>query len=249
MKSTYYSVIFALLVGASALKLSSLPPPPAPDPIAGEDLVIEETDGLLAMEAEHYFKQTKTGVRQWYTTTAANVPEVTPDGDPQHVAGASGGAYLEALPDTRRSHDDTLTEGENFFPQPGMAGILSYKIHINTPGRYYVWARIYSTNGEDNGLHVGIDGQWPESGQRLQWIAKDQWVWGSKQRTEEVHIGEPYKLYLDIDQPGPHTITFSMREDGTEFDKWLMTTNREFEHPKGTGPAPRVKSGSMPSPF
>jgi hypothetical protein len=69
---------------------------------------------------------------------------------------------------------------------------------------------------------------------------KDTWRWDSKQRTEEVHCGEPFKIYLDIDEPGTHTISFSMREDGVEFDKWLMTTDREFGRPTDDGPAERI---------
>jgi len=249
MKTKHLPLVKCLFLAAPLVQLSSFTPPPFETPIASEDLVIEERDGLLAMEAEHFHKQELDSVRKWRLTTASNVPVVDPDGDPQHAAGASGGAYLEGLPDTRRSHDDTLVEGQNFFPRPGTAGVLYYRIHINTPGRYYVWARIYSTNTEDNGLHVGIDGEWPETGQRLQWTAKDHWAWGSKQRTEEVHTGERYKIFLDIAQPGPHTIMFSMREDGTEFDKWLMTTDREFVQPEDAGPAPIVRAGVLPDPF
>ena len=36
---------------------------------------------------------------------------------------------------------------------------------------------------EDNGVHVGLDGRWPESGQRWQTVQKQQWAWDCKQRT------------------------------------------------------------------
>ena len=128
--------------------------------------------------------------------------------------------------------------------------VLHYKVHFSTPGRYYVWVRAYSTGSEDNGLHVGIDGTWPESGQRLQWCdGKRSWRWESKQRTQKEHCGEPYKIYLDIENPGEHTIEFSMREDGFEFDKWLMTTNREFERPDDVGPQSLIHAGQLPQPF
>jgi hypothetical protein len=73
-----------------------------------------------------------------------------------------------------------------------------------------------------------MDGTWPASGQGLQWcVGKRTWRWESKQRTDENNCGEPYKIYLDV-EAGLHEITFSMREDGFEFDKWFMTQNREF---------------------
>ncbi len=99
-------------------------------------------------------------------------------------------------------------------------------------------------------MHVGIDGDWPASGQRMQWCTgKQSWHWESKQRTEQEHCGEPYKIYLDIEQPGEHTIAFSMREDGFEFDKWMMTTDRDLSRPDGTGPDTAVQQGELPDAF
>ena len=219
-------------------------------PILDADVVFAETDGIVAVEAEHFSKQTQTDVRAFHLTTSTDAPSIKPDGDPNHVAGASGGAYLEILPDTRRTHADKLIRGENFSPNPGKMAILHYKVNFETKGRYYVWVRAYSTGGEDNGLHVGIDGTWPATGQRLQWCkGKNQWRWDSKQRTEAEHCGEAHKIFVDVMEPGEHTIHFSMREDGFEFDKWLMTTNRDFKRPDDVGPPTRVHQGKLPEPF
>lgn len=219
-------------------------------PLVDDSVVFAEQGGMVAVEAEHFFKQTLNDVRSFHLTHANETPAIKPDGDPNHVAGASGGAYLEVLPDTRRTHADKLTKGVNFSPTAGAMAVLHYKVHFSTPGKYYVWVRAHSTGPEDNGLHVGIDGQWPESGQRLQWCeGKKSWRWESKQRTEKVHCGEPYKIFLDITQPGEHVIAFSMREDGFEFDKFLMTTDREFSRPDGVGPSSVVKAGKLPAPF
>ena len=40
-----------------------------------------------------------------------------------------------------------------------------------------------------------------------------------------------------------------MREDGFEFDKWLMTTDRNFQRPSGPGPDSMVKAGKAPEAF
>ncbi len=222
----------------------------AREPIVDDSLVFAEKDGIVAIEAEHFFKQTATDERAFYLTHADQTPEISPDGDPNHVAGASGGAYVEALPDTRRTHGDKLIRNVNFAPVAGTMAVLHYQVHFSTPGRYYVWARAYSTGPEDNGLHVGIDGTWPESGQRLQWcVGKNSWHWESKQRTDKEHCGEPYKIFLDVNEAGDHVIQFSMREDGFEFDKFVLTTEREFERPEGVGPATVVKSGTLPQAY
>lgn len=197
--------------------------------------VFAEVDGVIAAEAEDFFGQELTEVRAWHLVTKDHTPEAGRDLDPNHAADASGGAYLEVLPDTRTNHDETLVRGENFSNVPGKLAVLHYRVQVDTPGRWYVWARIFSTNSEDNGLHVGLNGTWPESGQRMQWTEKNHWAWGSKQRTQEVHTGIPHLLYLDINEPGEHVISFSMREDGTEFDKWMMT-QEQLDAVEGVGP-------------
>ncbi len=248
--TTLIRVFTTLLICSCCLPNNLLPAEDGSRPIVATDLVFAEKDGLVAVEAEHFFDQTEKEKRAFYLTTQNDQPEFEPDGDPPHVGGASGGAYLEILPDTRRNHGERLMPGQNFSNEPGKLAILHYKVHITNPGRYYVWVRAYSSGSEDNGLHVGLDGSWPETGQRLQWCeGKQSWWWESKQRTEKEHCGVPHQIYLDIKNPGEHTIHFSMREDGFEFDKWLMTKNREFVRPMDTGPDSIIHAGTTPEPF
>ena len=219
------------------------------NPIVSEDVVFEEQNGLVAVEAEFFLKQTKNEVRQWYRTSKNEWPKIGRDEDGPHCKNAGNNAYIEILPDTRVTSGDKLIAGENFSNKGGEMAILHYNVKINTPGRYYVWARIYSEGAEDNGLHVGINGEWPSTGERLQWCdGKNSWRWDSKQRTQEVHCGEPYLIYLDIDKPGIHEITFSMREDGVEFDRFLLTNQKEYI-PEGIGPDVKLATGKLPEPF
>ncbi len=188
----------------------------------------EEKDDVITVEAESYAEQTLFETRRWQITAASNEPTIEPDGDPTHLEGASGGAYIEVLPDTRRSHEDKLINGENFTHQGGAMAVLSYPVKVSTPGRYYVWVRAYSTNSEDNGLHFGLNGEWPESGARWQTVRKDGWHWDCNQRTEEVHTGVPMQLWLDIETAGDHEILMSMREDGAEVDQIILARSPEY---------------------
>lgn len=219
------------------------------NPIVSETIIFNETNGLLAVEAEYFYKQTKTDVRQWYRVSRNETPIAGRDADDSHCLGASNNAYLEILPDTRVTHSDKLIRGENFSEESGKMGVISYRININTPGRYYIWVRAFSTGAEDNGIHVGLNGEWPESGRRMQWCqGKEHWTWASKQRTKEVHCGIPHAIFLDIENVGIHTIEFSMREDGFEFDKFILTQDTNYV-PVEKGPKTIVVEGVLPPPF
>lgn len=177
-----------------------------------------ERNGHLEVEAERFTKQERTEKRSWRVGEAE---------DPR-TEGASGG-WITVLPDTRKTHADRLIRGENFSNTPGEMAVLSYPVEFTTPGRYHVWVRAYSTGTEDNGVHVGIDGEWPESGARMQWCeGKRTWRWESRQRTEANHCGEPGKIFLDVKEPGVHTVQFSMREDGFAMDRFLLTRDPAY---------------------
>jgi hypothetical protein len=198
--------------------------------ILARDRIFSEKQGAVAVEAEHHVRQRADRLRSWHTRHVSDRPD---------LAGASGDTWLHLLPDTRITHDDPLIHGENFSGEPGSMAILDYRIHFENPGRYYVWVRAWSEGTEDNGLHVGIDGTWPESGARMQWCeGKGAWTWASRQRTERQHCGEERLIFLDVQEPGIHTISFSMREDGFQFDKFALS--QIYEAPSGKGPDERL---------
>ena len=202
--------------------------------------VHKQTRGVLVVEAEDFDAVDRENARKWVLTTVEKTPGIKPDPDPNHAKGASGGAYLEALPDTRVTHGDPLVNGVSFSNTPGECSVLYYPVIFNEPGRYYVWVRMCCTGSEDNGLHVGLDGRWPESGARLQFTGKHgQWQWDSRQRTSKVHTGVLGKIWLDVGKPGLHTVMFSMREDGFEFDRFMLTKQKDAMTSKNSeiGPA------------
>jgi hypothetical protein len=92
----------------------------------------------ITLEAESFTKQTLAETRKW--EIQSNLP------------GASGGKSIQVLPDTRKSHVDKLIHGENFSEEPGKMAVLEYPFHAKEPGRYFVWARVFSRNSEDNAL-------------------------------------------------------------------------------------------------
>ncbi|WP_281986712.1 DUF7594 domain-containing protein [Aquimarina aggregata] len=205
------------------------------DTDGGEGCVALEKNGVVAVEAEHFLSQEKTSNRKWYVFDANTTGTPTPDPDPNHANGASSGGYLEILPDTRVTHGDPLVAGVSFSDVAGQTTIVNYKVKFTSAGKYFVWVRAHSTGTEDNGVHVGLNGNWPASGRRMQWCSgKNKWTWESKQRTAANHCGEERKIFLDIPSAGVHTISFSLREDGFEMDKFVLS--KAYTKPTGNGP-------------
>ncbi len=173
----------------------------------------------VQVEAENFNSKNP----DWHVTSAGNQPNVRPDPDPSHHAGASNGTYLELLPDTRVTHGDALRNGVNFWNTAGTGPAISYEVNIPEPGRYLVFVKAYSTGTEDNGIHVGLNDSFPASGNRIQWCnGKNRWTWSSAQRTNSNHCGEERTIYLDIPFAGANTINFTAREDGFEFDQFIL---------------------------
>ncbi|MFI8605042.1 DUF5060 domain-containing protein [Cellulophaga baltica] len=190
----------------------------------------EETDGFLEVEAENFhYTSNQNTVRDWKVIAYDQSNFIVNKEEQKALKSASSKAYIKAFPDTRITHDDALIIGENFFPESGTGGIVSYKVKINTPGKYYIWASTFSTGTEDNGVHVGINGDWPESGARIQWCeGKNQWQWSSAQRQEDNHCGNPNTIFLEFSKAGYYIVSFAMREDGFKLDRWILTNNANF---------------------
>jgi hypothetical protein len=181
----------------------------------------------VIIEAESFVNQTDTLVRKWIIRSDANI-----QGDTSSVFwNASKHSFIEIVPDTRVTHEDSLIQDENFCDKAGFMAVVTYNVNIKTPGKYFVWVRALSSGTEDNGVHVGINGKWPLSGERMQWCeGKNSWTWASKQRTPNNHCGEEQLIYLDIPTAGEHTISFSMREDGFKMDKFLLS--KSYRNPE-----------------
>ncbi|WP_269520682.1 hypothetical protein [Alteromonas sp. BMJM2] len=192
---------------------------------------------MAVIEAEHYSAQYNASTRRWIVFNRKSESlHGFADSDKIHVEGASNNSYVELLPDTRTNHHEPLVHDVNFSATPGKMAVLTYPVYFDTAGKYYVWARAFSSGSEDNGLHVGLNNTWPSSSQRLQLCeGKHQWTWSSNQRAKDNHCGQPNTIWLDIPESGIHNVTISMREDGFELDKIILTQDADYK-PEDIGP-------------
>ena len=175
----------------------------------------------IGFEAEDHI----TKDDRWVTTTPSTPTEEN-DPDGNHSDQAGGSTYLELLPDIRVTHEDEFGPPTAFWGSGGQGPGAEYLVDFPEPGRYYVHARVYSTGTEDNGMHIGINGSWPDSGQRMQFCtaSKRAWTWGSAQRDAGGNgsCGTEKTIWIDVPSAGVHTFNISAREDGFELDRLAL---------------------------
>ena len=184
-------------------------------------LVERSSSNDIRVEAESFASQRLTNKRKWCRS------DECPSSWQAFETENSG--YTAIIPDTRLTHDDALIRGENFSGQAGDMSVASYKVEFPMAGRWYVWVRTFSRGSEDNSVHVGLNGQWPESGARMQFCpGRNQWYWDNRQRTIDDHCGVIGGIWIDVPSAGEHTVEFSMREDGFVMDAFHLTLSSQM---------------------
>lgn len=247
------TVLVAPALAAPALAAAVVPlaAPAAQDttaPIVNAAVVFGESKGLIVVEAEHFHKQTLTDKRAWHLNSPRHRPQVWPDHDVAPVADAGGLAYVEVLPDTFHSDEDPIINGDNLSGDGGLA-VLHYNVYFDKPGEYFLWTRLRSNDEEDNTIQGGIDGTWPPTAKILQSpVNKKEWIWKNENRLSRT----PWKIgraSLEVREKGLHDVQFCMREDGEEFDRFILTTDPNFTIAEGVGPKVTLRQGKLPAAF
>ena len=171
------------------------------------------TDGLVSMEAENYHFEVPKGDHHW---AIANVPS---------SKGASGDKMVQALPNS-----GTNLAGTEIENSPRM----DFDIDFVKTGTHYVWIRGWSSDSDDNSVHVGINGNMISTADKLEYPATSAWEW-----TKSTKDGADAEI--NIPSTGVNTLNIWMREDGTRLDKIVLTTSAGYV-PSGTGPEEKIIS-------
>ena len=92
---------FSILSMLGAFTVASAAAPDTRGPIVWGSVVLEEIDSVVAVESEHFYKQTLNEVRSWHLFTRDQQPKVDPDAEP--LAGPVTGRFSRQRGRHRRS--------------------------------------------------------------------------------------------------------------------------------------------------
>jgi hypothetical protein len=172
-----------------------------------EKLFVEDKDGVIAIEAEHFHNKVDKDPHKWVAV--------------KEPAGFSGDGAMEAKP-----NDDTNNNNEDFAD---ISPRLDFKVKFAKAGKYRVWVRGYGKTDSDNSCHVALDGKAVETSDRIGDFPTEEWAWQN-----ETHDSEP--ATIEIKEPGVRTLNLLMREDGFVADKIILTRDEKYT-PRDKGPA------------
>jgi len=171
------------------------------------EAVFQMQDGAVAFEAESF-----DAVQQGSGTDGET--HTWEEGtDASRQADASGGTYLVAEPKAGNDNADDTTSGPR----------LDYEVDFESAGTYYIWVRTQSASGNDDSVHVGLDGSLAsDGGIGVAGGSGSSWGWSSTVKSD----GKRVKV--DVESSGVHTVSVWMREDGTPFDRVVVTDDPSY---------------------
>lgn len=126
---------------------------------------------------------------------------------------------------------------------------LLYDLEFTQTGTHIIWYRASSEGGTDDSAWLYLDGERPTNrtdGNQASmsgFSAQADFIWLSDPQDG------PSPMTFEIDNTGVHTIGLARREDGAFFDKFVITTDPDF-NPADFGPMgpPETRRGAPPLP-
>lgn len=179
----------------------------APPPVTAWN----ESAGQVVIEAEQADERIARGGRTWSPVTSP--------------AGWVGTSALVVSPSNGGYSDPGFVTAA---PQ------ARFRVRFTTTGVYQVWIRGWAPNGNDNSVHVGLDGAAVSTADRLQVTAYGSWRWSRATMDGPVAT-------VNVTTPGVHTIDMWMREDGLVVDRLLLARSATTV-PSGNGPSASTRS-------
>lgn len=147
----------------------------------------------------------------------ANVSRAGRNWVPEYRSGYVGRSAMQAVPNNNVRIESNISSNS---PR------MDYRVDYPSSRTVNIWVRSYGLNGSSDSVWVGING---DSRNAIRINAPNR-AWGWRTSSQRITI-----------PAGAHTINVWMREDGTVFDRLILTPSSS--QPSGNGPAESNRDG------
>ena len=145
---------------------------------------------------------------------------------------ASGNSAMQATPNIGTNNN---TGFESASPR------LDYLVNFTRVGTHYVWIRGQGASVDDS-VHVGLDGTAQSTSDRITGFGTSAWRWSDETM-------DTVRATIEVTVPGEQVLNLWMREDGSQVDKIVLTTDAALQPDSfgATGPAESPRGAPQPA--
>src|SRR3990167_4345907 len=165
-------------------------------------VIYQETSGLITIPADRF--ETNSG---W-----ADLDEVVQVNNPDGTVSNITQGYLQSLPDVGVNYGSAIEK--TVAGQIVYAKMAQYRINF-IGGTYYLWMKGNNPSGSSDSIQYGVDGERINS---LNFYKK---IWSNT-------IQDTGARATITVTAGIHVLNIFEREDGTRFDKIILTNNQGY---------------------
>lgn len=202
-----------------------------------DDFIGDNTRGRFVMEAENYSIRTPGDSTNWWEVNG---------GDYRFIEGpGSGNIAPTAKSGVRGNYMETLPPGASGAPIDVIYNgpTLDYKISIETPGTYRLYAKWSGRNGATDSIFATIikpDGTLLTGAGPTYFVfhGRTNWIWDNRGVMNSTNIsgaGFPHSAVWTISETGTYIIRMSQRESESALDTIVFQTSN-ISAPSGYGP-------------
>ena len=164
-------------------------------------LTVTDNDGATAIDTLHIELKSILSTEIWLE---AECGKIGANWQNLADANASNGAYVESVDGVQ-----SLVGGLNIPDY-----LITYSFTTSEAGNYKVWGRVITPTADDDSFWIKVDNS--------AWIMWNSIPAGTSWHWDDVHrSSNDITIYYRL-EPGTHTLSICMREDGTKLDKILI---------------------------
>jgi hypothetical protein len=128
-------------------------------------------------------------------------------------------APMQALADTAASAGQyVVVTGQSTQTTASSTGSTTIPFTVSSAGTYKIWGRVIAPTDKDDSYWVRVDGG--------SWVNWNEIPLGTSWHWDDVHDNANSNTPVTVSlAAGAHTVTFAYREDGTQLDRVLITSD------------------------